>query len=73
MSTSAQKNQKTSGNLGNFYINDWKNGESVGADTLYLKSRHFQGSNWDLARLKKQSQRNELGFCLSTRFYNLKN
>ena len=40
---------------------------------LYLVSCHFQGSNQDSARLKKQSQCNEPGFRPPTGAQDLKN
>ncbi len=66
MQTSVQKSQKTSGGLGNFYVNDWQeNGgriRRIGTSTLYLVFRHLQRSDWGPARLKKRSQCNESSF-----------
>ena len=38
---SALKNQKTSDSLGNFNIDDEKNGRRIGMGTLYLISCHL--------------------------------
>ena len=72
MQTSALKSQKTSGGLGNLYGNDWEKGGRIRMITLYLVARHFQRSDRDHARLRKQSQRNEPGFCLLTGAQDLK-
>ena len=41
MQISALTSQKTSGGLGNFYIDDWKKRE-IKAGILYSVSRYFQ-------------------------------
>ena len=43
MLTNALKRQKTSGGLGNLYVNDQKNGKKrIEMGILYLVSSHFQ-------------------------------
>ena len=51
------------GDLGNFYVNDWKSRGIIEMDTLYFKSHGFQKKNKDPTRHKKQTQYNEPGFC----------
>ncbi len=56
MQTSAQKSQKTSGGLGNLYVDDWQeNGGRMGMDTLHLVFRHLQRLDWGPIGLKKRS------------------
>lgn len=52
MSTNVLKSQKTSSNLGNLYIDDWKKG-GIRVDTLHLVFYNFQGLDQDSTRLKK--------------------
>ena len=73
MQISILKSQKTSSSLGNLYVGDWEKGGKIRASALHLISRYFQGSNWDLAGLKKWGQRNKLSFYLPTRPQDLKN
>ena len=73
MQTSALKNEKTRGNLGNFYTNDWEKRGKIRTNTLYLVSHHFQRSDRGPTGLQKQSQRNEPGFCPPIEPLNLKN
>ncbi len=63
MQTSAPKRQKTSSDLNNLHVDDWEDGrKKIGTGTLHSVFRHLQGSDWGLARLKKQSQCNESSF-----------
>ncbi len=67
MQISVSKSQKTSGGLGDLHVDDWENRRKIGIGTLYVISRHLQGSNWGLAELKKRSQYNESSFCSPAR------
>ena len=74
MLTNSLKSQKTSSDLSNFYINDWKEKrEKIGISSLYLVSFDLQRLNKGLIRFKKQSQCNKPSFCFSIRLQNTKN
>ncbi len=54
MPPSVQTTQKTSGGLGNLYVDDWQeNGGRTRAGTLHLVSRYFQGLDRGPAGLRK--------------------
>ncbi len=73
MPINASKSQKTSGSLGNFYINNRQINEGrIGVGTLYSISRDLQRLDRGLTQLKKQSQYNETSFCLLVRSQDLK-
>ena len=72
MQISALKNQKTSGGLGNFHVNDKENRGKIRTGTLYLVFRHLQRLNQGLTELGKQSQCNKSSFCLLARLQDLK-
>ncbi len=68
MQTSTEKSQKTSGGLGNLYVDDWQeNRGTIGIGTLHLVSRYLQKLDQGPVGLKKQSQCNESSFCLLAR------
>lgn len=54
MLISALKSLKTSGGLGNLYVDDWKeNGRRIETNTLHLVFCNFQSSDRGLTRFKK--------------------
>lgn len=73
MLTDILKREKISGDLGNFYVNNWEDGGIIEMDTLYFISRDFQKRNKDPTGHKKQSQCNEPGLCPLVWFQNTKN
>ncbi len=74
MPTSFSKSQKTSGGLGDLYVDDWKeNKRRIGIGTLYLILHHLQRLNWGSIRFKKQNQCNKSSFCFSARPQSTKN
>ncbi len=66
MLTSAQKSQKTSGDLGGLHVDDWENGK-IGTGILYSVPCYLQGPDRGPARLRKRSQCNDSGFCVAAR------
>ncbi len=62
MQKSVTKRQKTSGGLGNLYVDNWENKGIIETDILCLVSRHLQGLDWGLAGHRKWNQYNKLNF-----------
>ncbi len=52
MPISVLRSKKTSGNLGNLYVNDWK--REIGKSTLYLVSVTFKDKTETLLDLKSK-------------------